>query len=110
MIGSTWEIVFACLTTVVAVPLVTAGLVGHGLAPIRVPLRLLAVFVGLAALLPAKAWTGALTVDLVAVGSGLALIAWHVHLHSRNIAKSTPNASVSNASRSSPSKGVATVE
>ncbi len=88
MMGSVFQIALACTSAAVAVPLVTAGLVGHGLFPIGWRARMLAVLLGLAILLPEEAWTGAAKTDVVALIIGIGVIALHVIARRRRISAS----------------------
>ncbi len=108
MIGSPSEIAFACLTTIVAVPLVTAGLVGHGLSPIRGLLRPVAILLGLATLLPAQAVTGARIIDTAAFCAGIVAIAWHLLTHTRALKKQAPVEAVRDPPRTAGEKVAAT--
>ena len=83
MMGSALDMAFACVSAIVAVPLVTAGLVGHGLTPIAWPARILAIVLGLIILLPQEAWSGAAQIDVVALVAGIVVIAVHVIRHRR---------------------------
>ena len=73
-----WEdTVMVLAATVLAVPLITAGILGHGLRPLSLPARLVVVVIGIAAILPQDAFPGALAVELAAFGLGVLLIALH---------------------------------
>ena len=88
MMGSLFQIALACISAVVAIPLVTAGLVGHGLFPIDWRMRILAVLLGLTILLPEQAWTGAAKADVISLVVGIAVIVIHIISHRRRIAVS----------------------
>ena len=63
MQGTAFEIGFAFASAVVATPLVTAGLLGHGIGPVGLLGRIVAILVGLACLIPQEVMTGAMIFD-----------------------------------------------
>jgi TRAP-type uncharacterized transport system fused permease subunit len=81
MQGSWPEIGFALVSALVATPLVTAGLLGHGLGPVHWPGRILAIVIGLACLVPQEVLTGALVLDIAALCIGIVLMLWHLWRH-----------------------------
>lgn len=89
MMGSATEIALACASAVVAVPLVTAGLVGHGLKPLSWTKRLIAIALGLVILLPQEAWSGKISIDLVALAVGIGAVAHHI-AQSRRVLSTMP--------------------
>jgi len=80
MQGSAVSIVVAGVSTLIAVPLVTAAFVGFGRRPLTLPERLLSAVLGFAAILP----HGGIFMTLVSGGGavlGALLIAVHVRAH-----------------------------
>lgn len=80
MEGTALEIIAATVTTIVAVPLVTAALVGYGRAPLSPPARLLSFALGVIAILPPgqAAWVDVASWAAAAAG---ALLIWrHLRL------------------------------
>ena len=73
-----WQDTALVLTaTLLAVPLVTAGILGHGLVPLSLPARAAAVVVGLLALLPHDAFPGALQIEIAALATAAAMLILH---------------------------------
>ena len=82
-IGTFVQIGFSLICAITAIVLVTAGLVGHGLRPIGLPARIVAILLGLLTLLPQSVWTGGLMVDVVSVLAGMTAVAGHVFMTRR---------------------------
>ncbi len=77
MQGGWGEIGFAVASALVATPLVTAGLLGHGLGPVGWAGRIIAIVVGLACLIPQEVLMGAMLLDVAALAIGMVLMIWH---------------------------------
>jgi TRAP transporter 4TM/12TM fusion protein len=77
-IGTAGEIALAVAACAVAVPLVTAALVGHALAPLSLPGRAIALALGLAILWPTSALPGGTATEIAGILAGAGLIALHV--------------------------------
>lgn len=78
MQGSWTETLAITAAAVLAIPLVTAGLIGHGLRPLQPLPRFAAIAVGLLVLLPQHTMTGALLIEIVAFFAGIVMVALHV--------------------------------
>jgi len=90
MQGSVGEVLGVTAAALLAIPLITAGLVGHGLAPLSAPKRLAAVAVGLVVLVPPHLLWGGLATEVAAFLLGAALIALHARAH-RDASPSLPS-------------------
>ena len=77
------DTMFILVATSVAVPLITAAILGHGLRPIGMFGRLVALAVGGLALLPSGTLEGAPQVELVAIIAAIMLILLHFRMAGR---------------------------
>jgi TRAP transporter 4TM/12TM fusion protein len=78
LLQTTWaDTALIVAATMVAVPLITAAIMGHGLRPIGPLGRVVALGVGGLALLPAQAFAGAAQVEIVALAVAVVLIVLH---------------------------------
>jgi TRAP transporter 4TM/12TM fusion protein len=77
-IGAWHEIALTILACAVAVPLVTAALVGHALAPLGTPARLGALALGLAILWPTAQLPGGVIAEIAGILAGALVIGLHV--------------------------------
>lgn len=78
LLQTTWaDTALILLATSVSVPLITAAILGHGLRPISMTGRLVALVAGGLALLPAGAFVGAAQVEMAAIALAIILIALH---------------------------------
>ncbi|KPQ05548.1 MAG: TRAP-type uncharacterized transport system, fused permease component [Rhodobacteraceae bacterium HLUCCA12] len=85
LMQTTWaDTALVLVATTVAVPLITAAILGHGLRPLGPLGRLLAVVFGGLALLPSSAFAGAKQVELVALAAAIALMVLHIRSAWRN--------------------------
>ncbi len=85
LLQTTWaDTALIVLATSVAVPLITAAILGHGLRPIGLIGRLVALVAGVLALMPAGAFIGAAQVEMAAITLAILLIALHFRAASKN--------------------------
>jgi TRAP transporter 4TM/12TM fusion protein len=75
LMGGTGELILALVTALLGVWLVSIGMAGYFVSPLRWPMRLIFGAAGLAALIPANAFPGAGYTDIVGVVLGVGLIA-----------------------------------
>jgi TRAP transporter 4TM/12TM fusion protein len=83
LIGSPFTVASATLTALLGVWLVSIAAIGHFLRPLSVPLRLLFVVLGFAALTPADLFPGGVLLDVVGVVGGATLIGYEYVLARR---------------------------
>jgi TRAP transporter 4TM/12TM fusion protein len=76
LIGEPVEIAVAVCTAMFGVWLISCASVGYFMREIKVPERLLFAAAGLAALVPAGAFTGGTALDIAGVGAGVALMVY----------------------------------
>jgi TRAP transporter 4TM/12TM fusion protein len=83
LIGTPTTVVVAFVTAVLGVWLVSIASVGHFQRPLALPMRLLFLGFGLAALIPAEAFTGGVVLDVIGVLGGAGLIGYEYLLARR---------------------------
>ena len=76
LVGEPAEITLAIVTASLGVWLVSAGLAGYFATRMSIVMRALFCAAGLAALVPAGAFPGAVYTDVLGAGGGIALMAW----------------------------------
>ena len=77
-IGSTAEIAAVVLACLIALPLVTAGLIGFGLTALSATKRLGAIVLGLLILTPIDRLMGGAVAEIALLVIGIGAITWHV--------------------------------
>jgi TRAP-type uncharacterized transport system fused permease subunit len=85
-IGSATEVALVVIACAVAVPLVTAALVGHALAPLSTMARIVSLALGLMILWPTGALPGGLWTEMVGIALGIAVMALHIRRRPQNFA------------------------
>jgi TRAP-type uncharacterized transport system fused permease subunit len=92
LIGTPAAVLIAFVTAVLGVFLISIAVVGHYLRPLSVPMRLLFIAVGLAAITPADMFPGGAIVDLVGVVGGALLLVneYYVHMRNREVVAAKP--------------------
>ncbi len=75
LIGAPVDVALAIATAILGVWLVSVGVIGYLTRPLGAPLRVLFAAVGLAALVPSGAFTGAVYVELAGAAAGIVLLA-----------------------------------
>jgi len=85
LMQTTWaDTALILAATVVAVPLITAAIMGHGLRPIGPVGRVVALGVGGLALMPGQAFAIAAEIELLAIAAAAVLIALHARAAQRD--------------------------
>ena len=77
MVGPWWEIAYVFASSLVALVLVSAGMIGHGLRPLRIAHRLVFVAVGFLIIVPLRQF-GPPILEFGVSAAGMALLAMHV--------------------------------